>query len=150
MTSPDAGPTEPSIRPVGLFPQLREYTPAFMLRGKCALVFSGVYVGAWDVRLCLCECTCWDAVDRMWGWMSYCVCLNQWITLHAATHAVTQTFTWTDTQIHRIPSAMFGDSKPRLKRVHRSHKPPNRFKYYTWHLAIISIFSAPIVHFFRV
>lgn len=77
------------------------------------------------------------AVDRMWGSMSYFICLSQWITLHAATHAFTQAFTHTDTctWIHCIPLAMFGESKPRSNRVHCACKHPDLNKTTDTHIS---------------
>lgn len=121
-----------------------------------------VHVGPWctSMFVCVCACTCWAVVDRMRGWMSYFVCLSQWITLHAATLAFTQAFTHTDTctWIHCIPLAMFGESKPRSKRVHCAHIYPTdstKLHRHTHFLPIISIFLlwlrvlAPAVKFLR-
>lgn len=72
--------------------------------------------------VCMCA---HSAVDRMRGSVSYFICLSQWITLHAATrhshkHLHADTCAW----IRRIPSAMFGESKTKVKESSVAHKQP--------------------------
>lgn len=59
----------------------------------CVKVFATCMGAKWSV--CVCVCVCWAAVDRLWGWMSYFICLGQWITLHTTTQAFTRALTHT-------------------------------------------------------